>query len=167
MAHLFMATLANLLILLLPFYAPAQVAFYTKANAENAENYESEAGFSASANAFHLFEKKFKVAAKRLLKNYPAIGNFSYAENAGLTHVFFQQQGNRMHVAFNHKGRVALEVQQLSVINYPSHIIQQVNVSHPSCKIMVVKQISTLYDNWHEVLINKNGEMVKVNIAGA
>jgi len=157
--------LAISLSLLHPFDLSAQVTSYTKVNAPSSTRHLLKKMDNDSTSvAFKAFENKFKVAAERIQHNYPDLSKFSFDVNGKLTHTFFHQNGDRMHVVFNQKDRIALEIKELNKSNYNERISREVLLQHPGSNILVMKHISTLQDSWYEILIDYKGEKHQLNI---
>jgi hypothetical protein len=151
--------LAILLLLLHPFNVSAQTNNYAKRTSFTSDKQLLKKTNNASTTvAFKAFENKFKVAAELIQHNYPDLSKFSFDVNGKLTHTFFHQNGDRMHVVFNQKDRIALEIKELKKSNYNEQISKEVLLQHPGSNILVMKHISTLQDSWYEILIDYKGE---------
>jgi hypothetical protein len=153
------------IFILNPVLAPAQDVQY--ASITIGANVQSNASFKNVATpgkSFAAFRMQYQTLAAIIQQQYPAIQDFSFDQRALLTHIFFTQNGQKMHVVFNKKNRPVLEVTTLVAYTYPELLVNTLQQDYPETEVVTIKHIQSEYGTWYEAVIREYDALKKVEI---
>jgi hypothetical protein len=161
----FLSTIGVGLFILNPLLSPAQeVQYASVSNTGNIKSKESVKNEVTPGKSLAAFNVQYQTLATIIHQQYPALQDFSFDQQSMLTHTFFTQNGQKMHVVFNKKNRPVLEVTTLVAYTYPELLVNTLQHDYPDAEVVTIKYIQSEYGSWYEAVIRDNEALKKVEI---
>lgn len=161
----FLSAIGVGLFILNPLLVPAQEVQYASVSiTENIKSKESVKNVALAGKTFADFEWQHQNLATILKEKYAALKDFIFEQRGTLTHTFFSQSGQKMHVIFNKKNGPVLEVTTLIADSYPKLLVNTIRQDYPESEVVTIKHFQSDYGIWYEAVIRENDALKKVEI---